>query len=757
MTEYRPEHLDRLEPLYLQKYRLQAPPFSAIHEDRFLYLDAERSQCLNLLQHMTQYSNLLLMVMGAQGVGKTSLLQRFIATAQGEWRICQVTANTMMDAEQLLFVAAQGFGLQQLPHDATQLQDMLYARVATLHRQEQVPILVIDDAHTLPKEALLAIFHLADTQVDQGNLLRIILSCEPEIEKILQAKEVRALRERITHTMHIPPLTEDTTAEYIKHRMAVAGFSGISPFTPRAIKKIHKHAQGIPSRINELAHELLDKGETSTDVPVDNYAVEIPRRNNKVIFAVAAGVIAAALMLIYRDNINALFEVPNAQNSVDTITTPIATLPATAPKTETPTQEKVIVLDNSVTPTPAAEATNKNSDAATNIGSVATPPITSMGTTVVPAVPTVTPIPSAPAATVETAKVPTMELHAINPATVSPSNSPHTFTLSGQGFSAQSQVLVAWTGREKQLPAEQIKFVSPTELKITLRVGVKPDTWLVQVIDTKTGKSQPRSFVVGKPAISTTVVAPATESVAAMPGDQGEAWILKQDPTFFTLQLFGTRTHSSAASFIKEHKLDKNVAIFRSQNKGDNWYSVVHGSYATSDAAQQASKQLPAKLQKVKPWVRQFATVHAAINVKIKTVTPNVKPPNPKPANVVTTVPVVTNKPPFPVTAVEAQNEAWLWSQDPRFFTLQLLVAQQADNAEKFINQHALLRAKGMYFHTRKDRDLYVVVHGVYATHAQAEQAITELPADLRAVTPHIRSFASIHTELEKTSNKLPR
>lgn len=752
MTEYRPENLDRLEPLYLKKYHLQVAPFSVNHEDRFLYLDAERSQSLNLLQHMTQYSNLLLIVMGAFGVGKTSLLQRFVATAQGEWCICQVTANTMMDAEQLLFVAAQGFGLQQLPHDATQLQEMLYARVATLHRQEQAPILVIDDAHTLPKEALLAIFHLADAQVDQGNLLRIILSCEPEIEKILQAKEVHALRERITHTMQIAPLSEDATAEYIKHRMAVAGFVGISPFTPKAIKKIHKQAQGIPARINELAHELLDKGDTTTAQPMDEYSVLLPSRNYKAIFGVATGVIVVALILIYRDDINAIFAGGNTP-ATSTITTTPAPAKIVTTKIETPTQEKVISLDNSPTPTPAATVTASLMTPPSTVSVTATP----TAAPVMPTTPVVSPAPiSAPVVTPAVAKIPTMELLAIKPATVAPSSTPHTFTLSGQGFSTQSQVLVAWTGKEKQLSAEQIKFVSPTELIITLRVGTKPDTWVVQVIDATTGKSQPRSFVVTKTPSSTAAATPLSES-AAVVGDQGEDWILKQAPAFLTLQLFGTHVHASAVSFLKEHKLDKQVAIFRSRNKGGDWYSVIYGSYATQEAAEQASKQLPATLQKIKPWVRQFATVHAAINIKPKPVTPTVKPLSTKPTNAVVTTPVVANKLLFLASAVEAQNEAWLWSQDPRLFTLQLLVVQQADNAEKFINQHALLRAKGMYYHTRKDRDLYVVVHGVYATHVQAEHAIQELPTDLRAITPLIRSFASIHAELDKSPNTLPR
>ena len=131
----------------------------------------------------------------------------------------------------------------------------------TIHHNDQVPILIIDDAHELPGDALMTIFHLADTYVNNENMLRIILFCEPQIEKILNSKEVRSLRDRVTHTMDITALNETTTAEYIKHRLAVSGFTGASPFTPKMIKKIYKTSRGLPGKINEFAQQMLEHGE----------------------------------------------------------------------------------------------------------------------------------------------------------------------------------------------------------------------------------------------------------------------------------------------------------------------------------------------------------------------------------------------------------------------------------------------------------------------------------------------------------------
>ncbi len=726
MSDYRPENLARLEPTYLSRHHMQTAPFAATHDDRFLYLDSARNERLALLNHMTQFSNLLLIVMGESGVGKTSLLTRFVTTAQVDWRVCQITANTMMDAEQMLFAAAQGFGLQQLPNDAAQLQEMLYARLATLHRQEQVPILVVHAAHTLPKEALLAVFNLADSQVEQGNLIRIVLSCEPQIEKILQARDIRPLRERITHTMEIPALDEASTAEYLKHRMAVAGFDGITPFTPKVIKKMFKASRGIPARINELAHQILEHGDMTGSVDEVEASKEPDGRSYKTMVLISLAAVIAVIVFVYQDKINAIFE-------VNTAVAPVDSSPATSP-IASGTQEKIIPLTPATVPPTVtvpvvAVAPNKPAD------SIATPVVTTGA--------------AVPAAAVNSPEPPpaiTIDVRSLEPATVQPSNTVQSLTIFGQGYTPESKVSVAWSGHEKLLASDQVKFVNENELRITINTGVKPDKWSVQVNDPRYGKSKRFEFDVG----TVRPVNKAAESVTAekpLAGVHDTNWIRQQSPQHYTLQLFGTRTQAAAQAFIQQHHLQGDLAVFHTKKQGSDWFGVVMGSYPDQHAAQQASAKLPAVIQKAKPWARRFDAVIAEMQVvKLAPTKPSGKPATVKPGTPIPVTAPVAAKP-----AASTEHEAWLWSQDPRQLTLQLLVSQSVDNVERFINQHDELRAKAVYFRTHnKDRELYTVVLGVYTTPQQAEAAAARLPDTLRKIKPHIRSFASIHAELDR-------
>lgn len=733
MNQYDSEPLHQIEPDYLAQYGLHSAPFSPNYDPKFLFQDAERQQRLNLLNHMVQYSDLLLLVMGERGVGKTTLATRFVEKALDNWHICQIAANTMMDAGQLLFQAAQGFGLTQLPHNTDELQEMLYARVATIHHNEAVPILIIDDAHELPKDALHAIFHLADVQGGEGNLFRIILFCEPQIEKILAVKEIKSLRERVTHTLEIPALDEDETAEYIKHRMAVAGFIGETPFTPRLVKKIHKQSNGVIAEINKLAHIALDEAsipvvdDIVSDVRIvagneraEEYGlIKQGTKTSHIIFIASLALLVTAI-LVFQDSVNSwLEEDDTAQQSRQqapaigtkeniTADTPTRKPPQPADK------RKLIVME--IPDKPQAAATKPGS--ADEQIATAEKPADSQTTNPVtePVVKAKIPATAENTAVETTAQPIKLQLTNITPDPVQARNAKQRIVLNGQGFRKQSQVAVTWSNKHKVLSKQQVEFISAQQLAININVGVRPETWAVRVTDDQRGESNKITFNV-------------RQVEKALTGTQDQQWVLKQNPAQFTLQLFGTHTEAGVKKFIHDNKLSGEVAYFYNKKGQNHWFSVIYGRYPDQEQARQAIEKLPASIVRAKPWIRRFESVHTAIKASPKY------------------VPTVAQK---ASAGTGNQNEAWLWSQDPRHFTLQLLGARHSGSIQKFIKQHNL-RDKAVYFHTRHNKqDWYTVVYGVYADRNKAQQAIKQLPVKLKDSSPWIRSFASIHAEMDR-------
>lgn len=744
MTVHSRDENEKVEPTYLKNYGLREAPFAALHDNKFVYLDDERAQCLNKLQHLCRLSNLLLLIEGTNGVGKTTLVQRFIQTAGTEYNICTVVSNTMMDAEQLLFQAARGFGVRELPRDASDLMGLLYDGVATFHHDGQIPVLIIDDAHLLPRDALLAIFNLADTYVNEVNLLRLILVCEPQIEKILGSKDLRNLRERVTHTMDVPALNQNSTAEYLKHRMAAAGFDGGTPFTPALVKKIYRASRGVPAQINQLAHQTLEEGDVqSVSDHQQHEQPEIHSATSKnqrepLIYATVA-VFLLVLVLAFHNQILRVFEEDSEPLAVQRVSEYDAVSqgqPAGEWHTvnnenkqftpgESDLKERIISLTE-----PAPDESNPDEVNSDKQDLDSAKQVTSKQG-LAKAIPGNAEPDGEPASQQAITTLSSLQIVSLKPSQVAASRDRQVISIIGKGFKPGSRVIVNWSGHEKKLGQEQIQVVSAEQINISLTVGMNEDDWTVRVVDPDSRESNEADFKVVNASLNRVPV--------------GDKWLSAQSPDAYTLQLFSTNKRSSAENFIKRHGISGNGGYSESLRNGQDWYSIVYGSYPDKNSAQQALKSLPTALKKNRPWIRKFADIQTKSGLSKKPVTGRQSRSEIAAKNTEQPIPLLTSN------KGSSQYEAWLWSQDPGNYTLQLLGAQKPGSIESFLRKYKDLNGKAVYFQTRRDtRDWYAVVYGVYPDRQKAQQAIKRLPQELQTSSPWIRSFGSIHAEMDQ-------
>ncbi|VAX13577.1 hypothetical protein MNBD_GAMMA24-1572 [hydrothermal vent metagenome] len=768
-------------PLYVERYGLSCAPFSARHEDRFVYLDAERLQRLNMLEHLTRYSELLLIISGSKGIGKTSLLQRFLLNTDEDTLVSQVNANPMMDANALLQAIASGFGLRGQDDDPAALQDALYRHIAALHHQQKIPLLLIDDAHVLPQDALETLFNLADAEASDGNLLRIILFSDPQIETMLQSPAIQGLRERITHSMSIPPFNEEQTVAYIRHRLQVAGLQDALPFSSKELHKIFRNSGGIPARINECAHLILN-GDKLDQAVKDFHTPRLDFRPNlkflrlnlpaglgrvklRHMALALAAVVLIGLVLAYQDNINALFEADNPSQKTVSIPLPVPEKPTPSviastpepvpPETpsleisalETPTtkpeqspQTTETTDSETATATPAAISTEKTSPAA-RISAPEPAPETNKET-IKPTAATAKPEPepksksepsqpATPAPTVAPSPPTAVIISAVTPKPVNSSAKPQTITILGKHFSKDMDVTVFWSGGHKTLSSKQVNIISPVKMELYISVGRKPDNWKVRLQDPLSKQKAEARF---------NVVATSTPKTGKAPhrsnrGLKDESWISKQNPAHFTLQLLGSRHKESLRTFIKRRGLQQaELAWFARLRNRQPWYTLIQGRYPNRAQAERAANTLAKKIPAIKPWIRHFADIQKLIRQ------PALTPP-PAAISVISTAP--------PAASDKTTSAAWLWSQDPSHYTLQLLGGRTEAGILRFIQRHKLAGKAVYYRTTRNKRPWYILVYHSYPDYTRAKAAIAKLPDSLRKTRPWPRSFASIQAELQ--------
>ena len=118
-------------------------------------------------------------------------------------------------------------------------------------------VLIVDEAHNLEWEVLEEIRLLGNLENRNGKLLQIILAGQPELDRKLDAPNLRQLKQRIVLRCNLTPFTLREAVEYIDSRMERAGMPDQTVFSEELMAEIHLRAQGIPRVINGVCDNML--------------------------------------------------------------------------------------------------------------------------------------------------------------------------------------------------------------------------------------------------------------------------------------------------------------------------------------------------------------------------------------------------------------------------------------------------------------------------------------------------------------------
>ena len=114
-------------------------------------------------------------------------------------------------------------------------------------------------AQHLKAEVLEQLRLLTNLETDTKKLLQVVLIGQPELQELLRRKELRQLAQRITARYHLLPLNTQEVANYVRHRLHVAG-TDEPVFSKRAIKALYRRSGGIARIINLIAERALMAG-----------------------------------------------------------------------------------------------------------------------------------------------------------------------------------------------------------------------------------------------------------------------------------------------------------------------------------------------------------------------------------------------------------------------------------------------------------------------------------------------------------------
>lgn len=535
-------------------------PFQAYCEAPAYYPEAAREQALKLLVHLAPYSDLLV-VTGAEGAGKSLLLQRFLAGAGETWRVLSLRGGPAFDDVALIDELDREFSIRpDAEVDRAERLRRLRRNLQVLRRGALQPILVMDDAHLLPRSAFALFSEITEPREDGDKLLGIVLCGETEaLREKLSLEEARPLQSRVAHAFELASFSEADTAAYILHRLTAAGCSEeVGIFTPAVIRFIRTASRGLPGRINGFARNLLqERGHRAEAEPVSSATSDAGR-------LLRYGAVALALSLLvvvyfYRDQFGFIAS-PDGGTGMELAT--LAPDGGLDGKEEAP---PVFAGDPADEEEGVTLAASFDSDPD---GSMPEPE----------AVPPMGPIAEAD---------PTLssERESEKPGDNSPVKD-----RPDSGGDPQAQENIS----EEQKVNGGAMRPEPTP------AGTPP-----RVVEAAAPAPTPPA-----PAPAVTVPPAAALPIAAA---RREAWLLAQPAGSFTLQLLASN-EARILGFIEEHGLQDRAAVFLARGGDQPLYAVTWGVFPSrSEAALAAESETMRAIRGVKPWVRSLRDIHGAI------------------------------------------------------------------------------------------------------------------------------------------------
>ncbi|WP_223519961.1 AAA family ATPase [Pseudomonas sp. GL-B-19] len=272
---------------FLGHYQLSHDPF-APRVPGFKFFPAQRKPVLGQLHHLARYSQLLLVVTGPQGSGKTLLRQALVAsTNKQSVQSVVVSARGAGDSAGILRQVAQALNVEQAEIGA------ILAQVVQLALTGQEVYLLVDDAEQLDESALEALMALA-AGAPEGRP-HVFLFGE---SSLIAQLEALSLEEERFHVIELQPYTEEETREYLDQRLEGAG-RGIELFTADQISDIHESSDGWPGNINQVARDAMIEAMIASRSAVKRpkMGFNMPKKHVLAISAVVVVAVAAAWLI----------------------------------------------------------------------------------------------------------------------------------------------------------------------------------------------------------------------------------------------------------------------------------------------------------------------------------------------------------------------------------------------------------------------------------------------------------------------------
>ncbi|MCG8103701.1 MAG: AAA family ATPase [Candidatus Thiodiazotropha endolucinida] len=552
---------------------------------------SEVSARLDLVRHLIENSELVPLVRGPSGIGKTLLATRLQQLAPNNWSVCHFDADPTMQPERLLATIARCSGL---PDIAGELLQRLVDRFGILRKRGRIPVLLVDDAHMLPPTSLITLLRLFERQLDGVRLVSIVLFADEQIDLLLSTPQLQVMSPQAIQVIDLPVMTRQEAAAYMQFLLKNEGLSENLALDDVKLNRIYRETRGNPGL---LASAILNAvGENGNDEREGSFLSGYKKQ------LLIGGLPLLIVVLLFIWLISSLIEPESEAPPARQVENRIEPLPAPAALPQSQIQMP------EVTQTEAAPAPVVESAAAQNLDAKS----------------------QAPEKTIESIdeSVTTAKLDVVTDSVVENSASPSAVPVLEESTASEN--------RDEFAAVQGIKE-TPAEIEVESEQLAKSDQPIVaDMVETsdmqqqpETPGRQPVAEINSQPVAEGRITDNGVESktsaetpIAAVEemvepsgsaeeagGDTAAIWVMSRSPDNYTLQLIAVENLASLQRYIDSNSLTGKTHTLQMTRNGKPLYALLWGEFPDRVSAQKAVSALPSRVQKTGVWARSFASL----------------------------------------------------------------------------------------------------------------------------------------------------
>jgi len=582
----------------------------------------------------------LLLILGEQGAGKTTLVQQ-LNTNSGLRIQCFSATGSERFSTLNLFAGMLDAFQREPPQKLKDTLDELIPCLQSMAARNTLCVVVLDDAHKVDHAELTQLLSgMLYMNSQDETLMRIAFAAAEDFEALIPDLLPEGA-DLPYSSLTIEGFSPTRAAAYLDYRLGLAGFDQEFPFTERDMASLVDHSNGRPAELHALTADVLNEkyGRLEETLPreliSDHNEGIFSSRKGKFALGVAATVLIIGGMLMF--------------------------LPQGDVQDRGPSDEPIDVAEQEVMSTPD----NQDPTVSNNNTSIA-----DITTLTQPEVSTDNPVETTlqNLGSEETESVPATESTSAISATAEDDQTTDTQNLATSSDVEENTLTVAPTSEESssaeaisanstEPAADSVEETTSEELSQTIvdesaatsdnsvdadraatdklireSVGgiVAPDTdeSSTQTVVAEVQEATETEITEAQSATEEAIEeadeaadeapdeAPDEESADPSPGASELAdllespnWILVQDENQYTIQMSASRDLESVQNFLLRNPLPRPNSIFSFEREGDIWYALVHGIYSTFPDAQLAVENMSASAQRDQPWIRSVARV----------------------------------------------------------------------------------------------------------------------------------------------------